>query len=181
MSVACYVQEMKIMLANLFNYNETIIEEFLQRYVQNGLIEPKYLTDSHSIVYELTEKGEFLLNHSFKDVNWLYFICLDTPLSFEYLENSKCVSIHLKHWQDYTENAVKTTLTMIRHIKSEALREKRSLQDAFTRDASNSRLCKMFGEQGEFDFTRIIAEMSSMITKLSDQRKTEIIKDIQGL
>jgi hypothetical protein len=173
-------------LSQLFDYNPVIIEEFIQRFVQHGLIEPNSDIENPSVQYGITRKGQFLMHASLSNIDFLYFLSLDTPLKSDLLSKTNYVMVHKKFWSNYTECCVKTAITMMRHINSKLEQEYTLLGKKMQKSEVSTILCKYF-RSINISFDRVLDQMVGMILSLEKDkdegglRRETLMKDIQGL
>jgi len=176
------------LLSKLFNYDPLIIEQFIQRFVGDGLIVPVGELGKETVIYSITNKGEFLIKYPFLDINYLYFLALDTPLLMELVQNPANIKIHKKFWANYTECCVKTVITMIRHIKAKQRNEFNMLGEKMKKKEYSTTLCKYYRSL-TFTFDGIIEQIGLMlqISESDDPRspgnplKERIKRDIEEL
>ena len=173
-------EEIRIILEKHFGYYPLIIEELVQRFVEQGLIAPKY-RKHEPLKYYILPKGVLFLLFSFKNIDFLYSLALDTPLKYNAVSNSKMVNIHEKFWENYTECALKTVFTMIRHIKSQVKIENEAI---INRIRENEIAADEYTEtflSFSPKFISILKTASLLMKKLSAERKKDLLADLEGL
>ena len=117
----------------LFAYDVEIIKKRFYFALSHGLIDCILSEDLRFKTFKLSDKGNFLIDYIFFDINLFYFVALDTPLSKDYLGRSSYVRIHLNneeaYWDSYIESCVLTSITMMRHILTQHDNECSKLSD----------------------------------------------------
>ena len=174
-------ERIRLILNSWFGYHPLIIEQFFQRFVEAGLVVPNLRREEVTIRYSITSKGLLFMNMPFLNVDFLYFFALDTPLSAYIVSDSRMIALHSKFWENYTEAAVKTTMTMIRHIKSQIKLERNYIDQHWDDKEIELDLgITMFYDYLP-NFDRIIGQIIAMINKLPEERKEALMLDLEGL
>ena len=173
-------EQIRVVLHQMVDYHPEIVEQFVQRYVQSGLIAPRYRA-KEPLKYYIMPKGILFSVFIFKNMDYLYSLCLDSPLLYQAVANSNMIDIHEKFWKHYSECAVKSVITMMRHIFTQINSEKTMILEKIrnheiaTSDVSNAFVnCNP-------QFENIISSISLVINRLDKNRKEELITKLRGL
>lgn len=68
-----------------YNYSEHTIDQKIEKMVSAGMIKPDF-TDNDKIIYEISDKGHFILELFYNRITYLYYSCLDSNIPEQLVE-----------------------------------------------------------------------------------------------
>lgn len=116
-------QTLKIISAK-FNYEKEVVKQAISRLLSHGMIRAEYDEESSDRVKLTTsDKGRFILDLVFANINIFYFLSLDTPLVKKEVNNANQYSFHQNTindlWAGFNEAAALSSLMLVRHIHTQ--------------------------------------------------------------
>ncbi|MBF0310897.1 MAG: hypothetical protein HQL56_15360 [Magnetococcales bacterium] len=110
-------EAVSVHLVNFFDYDESIINNTFDRYIQCGLISYKLIemNQQSTIQCTLSDRGIFMISLLFRKIDLLYFMALDTPLLFGNLV--ACHNNQQSSSMCFTESVISTGIWMLHHIQ----------------------------------------------------------------
>ena len=175
--------KLKNTMVDDFGYSEDVFIKNFYYAIGQGLITSNYDPKNKAEAYYITEKGQFMTQYLLLDVNILYYLAIDTPLSEHSINRSNFVKVHINgdngYWENYTESCVLTSITFIRHILSKHTKEMQALKNKGFSDAQIKKY-----SLPDFFPNAIIQGMMKLISILSafnQLRYEELKKNIEGL
>jgi len=170
-------------LVEYFDYEKEIIRSSLSFCVSHGIITFNFneLTETRDI--SITEKGRLLMEYYFYDINSLYLLAIDTPISSQILHerSSNIIRYHLNDdqvfWQGYIEACVLTSITFIRHILTHNKSEMDELK------SRNRNMINIFSLPTSFPSKPIerISRLANRLQSFKSNRFEELSHDIEGI
>ncbi len=120
-----------------FKYDRKIIDERIETGICYGLIGVEYNPETEDSGLYLTEKGKFILQYIFHDINILYYLALDSPLPKKLTNDGKHIKFYSNSrtqlWKDYSESCIYTAITFARVILQQHKLEMKNRNDNFKR------------------------------------------------
>lgn len=163
-------------LRDTMGYSESIINERFENAVAFGLLESLFSLREKRQKFSLSQKGMLFLEYPFLDINQFYYMALDTPLSVKVKGNNLAIRFHTYkriYWEYFSEAAIITSITLIRHIISQVNLESSLVPQKYK---DNMNLPNIFP-------SRLIKGMFTHITGLWPirERYDNLLLDINGI
>ena len=192
-------EELIIKLLSCFYDNEAIITGFLKKFIEQGLILTSLIkkadTFRKQVKYKISGKGKFYLTYCFKNIGFLYYCIIDSPIPIlgknivmnggESYENH--IVIHDVKWTKYVSSVMETILTFMKIVNSQIKIDKQKFYkksvEAKKLDADTEAFnffsidCKNILDYSP-NFDEICIELEYMISSLERPIQNLLIKRI---
>jgi len=126
-----YHNDLFFMLKSKFKYNnEKLIENCIDKMISTVMIKSTYSEKLAKSKYEITPKGNYILNQFYNDIHFLYFSCLDTPVP-----NKVLSEIKVAHYNNRSEKrayppfSIITAINFLRYINYVHNEEMKNISD----------------------------------------------------
>lgn len=181
--INCY-DKITSFLVSSFNYPKELIDYFIQKLRDFGMIDSYIHVDELSLKktleYKISKKGNKLFKLSFSSIQVLYHFSLDSLIPIEFVNKSKIDGFSSDIARDFIINMIKSTIAFIGFLRQVEISEHENCVTTSESKIGEKTYLENFKLPFEYNFLDYLRQFESYLDLISKSSQISLLNILKG-